>query len=138
MRWDEKQPFNTVTYSFEGFWSDIEAINLHFCARMPRCCHPLAKDMLNQNIWLIGGVARLFENLNDLATIKTQLQPLQSQAFACSLRAYQNGEITKIKIDRLEVGEVLDRQRNQAGRRMFDCSLIHHLRISLTGVTVRS
>lgn len=138
MRWDEKQPFNTVTYSFEGFWSDIYAINLHFCARMPSCCHPLAEDMLNKNIWLIGGVARLFEDLNDLATIKTQLQPLQSQAFACALRAYQNGEITKIKIDGLEVGEVLDRQRNQAGGRGVVCSLIHRLRVSLTGDTDRT
>ncbi len=136
MRWDEKQPFNTVTYSFEGFRSDIEAINLHFCARMPRCCHPLAEDMLNKNIWLVCCVTRLLQNLNDLTTIKSKLQPLQRQAFACALRAYQNCEITKIKIDGLEVGEVLDRQRNQAGGRMFVCSLIHHLRISLTGDAV--
>jgi hypothetical protein len=103
---------------------------------MPRCCHPLTKDMLDKNIWLIGDVARLFEDLNDLATIKPQFQPLQSQAFACALRAHQNGEITKIKIDGLEVGEVLDRQRNQAGGRMFVCSLIHRLRISLTSDAV--
>ena len=133
MRWDEKQPFNAVTNSFERFWSDIYAIKLHSCISMPGCCHPLAKDVLNKNIWLVCGVTRLLENLNDLTTIKAKLQPLQRQAFACALGANQNGEITKIKIDGLEVGEVFDRERKQAGGRMFVCSLIHCLRFSLTG-----
>ena len=136
MRWDEKALFNAITSSLERFWGDIEAIKLHFCAVVPGCCHPLTKDMLNKNIWLVRGVTRLLEDLNDLATIKSKLQPLQRQAFACALGANQNGEITKIKIDGLEVGEVLDRQRNQAGGRMFVCSLIHRLRISLTGDAV--
>ena len=136
MRWDEKQPFNTVTYSFERFWGDINAIKLHFCARMPRCCHPLSEDMLDKNIWLVCCVSRLLENLNDLTTIKTQLQPLQRQAFACALGSHKNREITKIKIDGLEVGKVLDRQRNQAGGRMLVCSLIPRLRVCLSGDAV--
>ena len=136
MRWDEKQPFNAVTNSFERFWGDIYAIKLHSCISMPGCCHPLAEDMLDKNIWLVCCVTRLLEDLNDLSTIKSKLQPLQRQAFACALGANQNGEISKIKIDGLEVGEVLDRQRNQAGGRMFVCSLIHRLRISLTGDAV--
>ena len=136
MRWDEKALFNAITSSLERFWRDIEAIKLHFCAVVPGCCHPLAEDMLDKNIWLVCCVTRLLEDLNDLSTIKSKLQPLQRQAFACALGANQNGEISKIKIDGLEVGEVLDRQRNQAGGRMFVCSLIHHLRISLTGDAV--
>ncbi len=65
--------------------------------------------MLNKNIWLVCCVTRLLEDFNDLTTIKSKLQSLQRQAFACALGANQNGEITKIKMDGLGVGEVLDR-----------------------------
>ena len=136
MRWDEKALFNAITSSLERFWRDIEAIKLHFCAVVPGCCHPLAEDMLDKNIWLVCCVTRLLEDLNDLATIKSKLQPLQRQAFACALGSNQNGEVTKIKIDGLEVGEVLDRQRKQAGGRMFVCSLIDRLRVCLAGDAV--
>ena len=136
MRWDKKQPFNAVTNAFERFWGDIDAIELHFCAVVPGCCHTLTEDMLDKNIWLVCFVTRLLEDLNDLATIKAKLQPLQRQAFACALGSNQNGEVTKIKIDGLEVGEVLDRQRNQAGGRMFVCSLIDRLRACLAAVAV--
>ena len=136
MRRDEKQLFNAVTNCFERFWGDIYAIKLHFCAVVPGCCHPLAENMLNKNIWLVCGVARLLEYFNNLTTIKAKLQPLQRQALTCALGAHKNGEITKIKIDGLEVGEVLDRQRNQSGGRRFVCSLIHRLRITLTSDAV--
>ena len=136
MRWDEKQPFNAVTNSFERFWSNIYAIKLHSCISMPGCCHSLTKDVLNKNIWLVCGVTRLLENLNDLTTIKAKLQPLQRQALTCALGAHKNGEITKIKIDGLEVSEVLDRERNQGGGRWFLYSRIHHPRVSLAGDTV--
>ena len=136
MRWDEKALFYAITSSLERFWGDINAIKLHFCAVVPGCCHHLTEDMLDKNIWLVCCVTRLLEELNDLSTIKSKLQPLQRQAFACALGANQNGEITKIKIDGLEVGEVLDRQRNQAGGRMFVCSLIDRLRVCLAGDAV--
>ena len=136
MRWDKKQLFNAIAHPFERFWGDINAIELHFCAAVPGCCHPLAEDMLDKNIWLVCCVTRLLEDLNDLTTIKAKLQPLQRQAFACALGANQNGEISKIKIDGLEVGEVLDRQRKQAGGRMFVCSLIDCLRVCLAGDAV--
>ena len=40
----------------------------------------------------------MLENLNDLAAIKAELQPLQGQAFACTLWSNKNSEITKVKI----------------------------------------
>jgi len=74
---------------------------------VPSCRHSLPKDQVDAILRRSNVVTSLSEGMHDLGCVEGELEPLEQQALASSLRTDDHGEITELYLSGFDLREVL-------------------------------